>query len=319
MTQLDLPLIDKAVSFLKGKVRKTPLEFSPALSELLKVPVHLKLEFLQITGSFKLRGALFYLSMLSTEEKRKGVAACSAGNHGLGIAFAAKELGVTCTIFVPKSVDLTKYEKILKLGAKIRKSEFAGYDDTLEWATAEALKSHLHLISAFDDERIMAGNGGSLAHEILEDLHTAQNFIVPIGGGGLSSGISYYVKAKHPDARIIGCQHIESPGFKLSLAKGMAVKKLPPIETVAGGIEGAIGEKCFEILRHRVSEVALVKEEEIIKGFRWMLQNHQYLIEPTTAVAIATCLSGKIQHLKGPTVVILTGRNVSYSTLKKLI
>src|ERR1700722_4548084 len=139
MYLLDLGLIEKASSFLEGKVRKTPMEFSPGLSQLLKVPVYLKLEFLQITGSFKIRGALFYLSTLSEKEKQRGVAACSAGNHGLGIAFAAKQMGVACTIFVPKNVDRAKYEKMLKLGAHVVRSEFTGYDDTLEWALEESL------------------------------------------------------------------------------------------------------------------------------------------------------------------------------------
>lgn len=156
-------LIEQATKFLKGKIRRTPIEFSSELSKLLGYPTYLKLESLQITGSFKIRGAFFYLSTLSEDEKRLGVATCSAGNHGLGIAYAAKELAVPCTVFVPKSVDQAKHDKLIKLGAKVKKSEFIGYDDTLEWATKEAAHLQLPMISAFDDKKIMAGNGGTLA------------------------------------------------------------------------------------------------------------------------------------------------------------
>lgn len=319
MYELSLELIRKSSEFLKGKVRKTPVEFSPVLSDLLNAPVYLKLENLQLTGSFKVRGALFYLSTLSDKEKAQGVAACSAGNHGLGVAYAAKEMGVDCTIYVPKSVDQAKHQKMLKLGAKVVRSEFVGYDDTLEWAEKEAAEKHLPLISAFDDERIMAANGGSLAIEILSDIPQMQNLIVPVGGGGLSSGMCYYLKAGNPLIRTIGCQHIGSPAFKLSLERGRAVTKLPAVETVAGGIEGGIGEKCFEILKDRLDEITLLTEREIIEGFRWMLENHQYLIEPTSAVAIAGCLFHKVSALKGDTVIVLTGRNVSFTTMQKLI
>ena len=311
--------IEQAAAFLKGKVRRTPMEYSQTLSELLKVPVYLKLECLQLTGSFKIRGALYYLSTLTEAERKRGVAACSAGNHGMGVAYAAQQLGIPCTIFVPKSVDQTKFEKIAKLGANVVKSQFPGYDDTLEWAQREAAKQGLHFITAFDDERIMAGNGGSIAVEVLEDLPEAENFILPVGGGGISAGFAYYAKAKKPKCRMIGCQHIDSPALKLSLESGVAVTKLPAVETLAGGIEGGIGEKPFAILKSRINDVALLSEEEIVEGVRWVLKNHQYLIEPTAAVVIAACLFNQVENLKGPTVVILTGRNVNYDTIKKIL
>jgi len=316
--ELNRFLINQATSFLDGKIRKTPIEFSPTLSEFLNVPVYFKLEFLQITGSFKVRGALFYLSTLSNEQKKKGIAACSAGNHGLGVAYAAKESGIKCTIYVPKNVDSAKEEKMLTLGARVRRSEFVGYDDTLEWAQHEVRKSQQHLITAFDDARIMAANGGSLAAEMISDVPDMQNLIVPVGGGGLSSGMAYHVKALNPHIRFIGCQHINSPALKLSLERGKAVTTLPSIETLAGGIEGGIGEQCFEILQDRIDEVILLSEDEIVQGFHWMLKNHQYVIEPTSAVTIASCLSKKITRLQGPTVIVLTGRNVSCTTLQKL-
>lgn len=317
--ELDLSLINQAAGYLENRIHSTPIEFSPLLSERLEVPVYFKLEFLQVTGSFKVRGALFYLSTLSDVEKERGVAACSSGNHGLGVAHAANEMGIDCTIYVPKSVEQLKVEKILKLGAKVRYSEFIGYDDTLEWAIKEANVSQQHLITAFDDGRIMAGNGGSLGVEILNDVPSLKNIVVPVGGGGLSSGLAFYLKSKNPAIRMIGCQHSESPAFSLSLKQGKAITRLPPIETLAGGIEGGIGEKCFEILKSRLDEIVLLSEQEIIEGVRWTHENQQYLIEPTAATAIAACLSHKMSRLDGPTLIVLTGRNISYMTAQRLI
>lgn len=311
-------LIEQASHFLKGKIRETPIEFSPELSKLLGQPTYLKLENLQITGSFKIRGAFFYLSKLSSEERKKGVATCSAGNHGLGVAYAAKKLHVPCTVFVPKSVDQAKYDKLLALGASVKKSDYIGYDDTLAWSTNEALKLNLSMISAFNDEIIMAGNGGTLGVEVLNQVAEATHFVLPLGGGGLSAGFSWHIKSQNPHAKMIACQLAECPALKLSLEKEEAMTYMPSIDTIAGGLEGGLGEKCFAILKDRVDEIALIKEEELKSALLWLLKHHQYLIEPSAAVALASCLFGHI-HSKGPTVIILTGRNVSYQTLKNLI
>jgi threonine dehydratase len=311
-------LIERAADFLRGKIRRTPIEFSLELSKLLGVPTYLKLEFLQLTGSFKIRGAFFYLSTLTEKEKRQGVATCSAGNHGLGIAYAAKELGIPCIIYVPKSVDHAKHDKLIKLGAKVKKSEFIGYDDTLVWATKEAANENLLMISAFNDEKIMAGNGGTLAIEILEELPKASHFILPMGGGGIAAGFSWLIKSKNPKAWMTICQLAESPAFKLSLEQGKPVTYMPPIDTLAGGIEGGLGEKCFEILKTRVDEIVNIKEEELKSALCWLLEHHQYLIEPSAAVALASCLFGYVKP-KGPVVIVLTGRNVSYSTIRQVV
>lgn len=316
---LTLDLIREASDFLRGKILRTPLEFSPRLSELVQAPVYLKLESQQITGSFKVRGALFYLSTLNEDEKQNGVAVCSAGNHGLGVAFAAKQMNVPCTVYVPKMADEVKKKKILDLGAAVIESEFIGYDESLIWAKNESRKARQHFVTAFDDPRIMAANGGSLALEIMEDLPDVQNVIFPVGGGGLGAGLSYYFKSKNPTIKLIGCQHIESPGLHLSLQLNKAVTELPPIATIAGGLEGGIGEACFEVLKGRIDGVSLVSEKEIIEACRWILEHHQCLIEPTAAVTLAACITHKYQKSVGKTVIILTGRNVSFATLKKIL
>ncbi len=311
-------LIAQATEFLKGKIRRTPIEYSQELSQLLGHPTYLKLESLQLTGSFKIRGGFYYLSTLSAEERKRGVAACSAGNHGLGIAYAAKELNIPCTVYVPKSVDQAKYDKLLKLGAKVKKSEFIGYDDTLEWTIQEAAKEKLVLVTAFNDEKIMASNGGTIAVEVLEDLPEATHFILPMGGGGLPAGFSWYVKSKNPKAHVTVCQLAECPAFKLSLEQNKPITRMPPVETLAGGIEGGLGDKCFEVLKTRIDEIALIKEEELKAAVCWFLEHHQYLIEPSAAVALASCLFGHVKP-KGPTVIVLSGRNVSYATIRQLV
>ena len=139
-----------------------------------------------------------------------------------------------------------------------------------------------------------------------------------MGGGGLSAGFSWYVKSKNPHARMIICQLADCAALKLSLEQGKPITYMPPIDTLAGGLEGGLGEKCFDILKTRVDEIALIKEDELQSALCWLLEHHQYLIEPSAAVALASCLFGHVRP-KGPTVIVLTGRNVSYSTLRQVI
>jgi len=295
------------------------MEPSPVLSRLLGVPVFLKLESLQLTGSFKIRGAFFRISRLTPEERRDGIVTCSAGNYGKAVAYAARDAGIRATICVPHSVDRSKYESMLALGADVRVSEFDGYDNTEEWARALAASERRAFLSAFDDDAVMAANGGTLAVEILEDAPETRTFIVPVGGGGLGAGLAFWAKRQSSEAVIVACQHVLSPALKMSLDAGYAITKLPAVETLAGGVEGGIGALTFSVLGPLVDRVALVSEDEILEGVRWMLAHHQYLIEPTAAVAIAACLTGTVGKLDGLTVVIISGRNVSAEVVRKIL
>jgi threonine dehydratase len=312
-------LVDEAALFLRDRIRRTPCEFSTGLSQILGVPVWLKLESMQLTGSFKIRGALFRISTLTEEEKRLGVVTCSAGNHGKAVAYAAHQAGIRATICVPRSVDRAKYEGMVALGADVQVSEFDGYDDTEEWARGMAADRNLTFLSPFDDYAVMAANGGTTAIECVEDAPSAVNFVVPVGGGGLSAGFAWYVKNINKQASIIGSQHVLSPALKLSLGAGHAITKLPAVETMAGGVEGGIGALAFGVLGPLIDRVALVSEHEILDGVRWMLEHHQYLIEPTAAVTVAACLTGKIDKLDEPAVVVISGRNVSADAVKKIL
>jgi threonine dehydratase len=316
---LTCDLIEEAGRCLEGRIRRTPVEPSPVLSRLLGVPVWLKLESLQVTGSFKIRGAYFALSRLDAAQKERGIATCSAGNHGKAVAYAARDLGVKAVIYVPNSVDEAKYQGMLALGAAVKVSQFAGFDDTEQWAMEEAARAGLPYFSAYDDFEIIAANGGTLAQEVLDQVPEARAFLLPVGGGGLAAGFSYVAKQRDAECRIIGCQHELSPGLQLSLQMGAAVTRLPAIDTLAGGVEGGLGARPFSVLQSRVDRVALVTEEEIIEGVRWMLEAHQYLIEPSSAVTVAAALQVKTGPLTAPAVVVVGGRNVALSALRWIL
>jgi threonine dehydratase len=261
------------------------------------------------TGSFKIRGALFAVSKLKGD-----VITCSAGNHGKGVAYASPG----AIICVPRSVDRSKLDAMVAMGADVRVSEFDGYDETQDWAFEVAAKEERYFLSAFDNDAVMAANGGTVAMEVLEDAPAAREFILPVGGGGLSAGFAVWAKHRLPDAKIIGCQHVLSPALRMSLDAGHAITRLPAVETMAGGVEGGIGARTFPVLQPLVDGVALVNEAEILEGVRWMIALHQYLIEPTAAVTIAACISGKIRCAE-PAVVVISGRNISADGMKRIL
>jgi len=319
MLPLTVPLVLEARRALEGRVRRTPLEASPRLSEIAGVPVSLKLENLQLTGSFKIRGAFFKLARLSPADRQRGVVTCSAGNHGKAVAHVARELGVPAAIFVPRSVDESKYRGMLALGAEVVRSDFDGFDDTERLARAEAERSGRLYVSAYDDTEILAANGGTLAAEVLEDAPDARVFLVPVGGGGLSGGFAFFAKATLPESKMIGCQLEASPALPLSLERGEAVTSLPPVPTTAGGLEGGIGRTGFDILRTRVDGVALLTEEDVFEGVRFMLDAHQYLIEPSSAVTVSAILAGKAGRLDRPAVAVISGRNVALPTVRRIL
>ena len=319
MTDLDMPLVLVARRALAGRIRRTPVEASAALSEKAKVPVFLKLESLQLTGSFKIRGAFFVLSRLDADGRRRGIVTCSAGNHGKAVAYVARELGIPAEIHVPRGVDESKYQGMLALGARVVRSDHDGFDDTEKLARDAAAQSGRPFLTAFDDGLILAANGGTLAAEVLEDCPEARAFLLPVGGAGLAGGFAYYAKTALPGSRIIGCQHALSPALALSLERGETVLTLPPVATTAGGLEGGIGRTGFEVLRSRCDGVALVTEEEIFDAVRFMLDRHQYLIEPSSAVTVAAILANKAGRLDVPAVAVISGRNVALPTIRKIL
>ena len=314
-----MEMVLEARRALEGRIRRTPVEESPALSEAAGAPVFLKLECLQRTGSFKIRGAWFVLSRLTEDARARGIVTCSAGNHGKAVALVARELGVPAEIHVPRSVDEAKHRAMVALGAAVVRSDHDGFDETERIARAAAERSGRPFLTAFDDEAILAANGGTLAAEVLEDRPDARIFLVPVGGAGLAGGFAFYAKTALPESRIVGCQHALSPALALSLERGEAVVTLPPVATAAGGLEGGIGRTGFGYLKDRIGGVALPTEEEIFEAVRFLLDRHQYLVEPSAAVTVAAILTGKAGRLDSPTVAVLSGRNVALSTLRRVL
>lgn len=319
MTALDLALIREAREALAGQIRRTPTESSPALSEVAGAPVSLKLESLQLTGSFKIRGAWFVLQRLPAAERRRGVVTCSAGNHGKAVAYVARELGIPAEIHVAGTVGESRTQGMRALGARVVRSPTHNFYETEQLAREEAARSGRLFLSAFDDDLILAANGGTLAAEVLEESPEARTFLLPVGGAGLAGGFSFYAKNLLPDCAIVGCQLAHSPALALSLERGEAVLNLPPVETTAGGLEGGIGRSGFEVLRSRLAGVALLGEEELFDAVRFVLDHHQYLIEPASAATVAAILTGKAGPLSSPTVAVLSGRNVELSTLRRIL
>jgi threonine dehydratase len=319
VTDVPPTLVFEARRVLEGRIRRTPIEESPELSRRAGAPVFLKLENLQLTGSFKIRGAFFVMSRLAADERRRGIVTCSAGNHGKAVAFVSRELGIPAEIHVPRSVDESKYRGMLDLGARVVRSDCDGFDDTERIARAEAERTGRPFLTAFDDPLVLAANGGTLAAEVVEDRPDARAFLLPVGGAGLAGGFACYAKTVLPDCRIVGCQHALSPALALSLERGEAVLTLPPVATTAGGLEGGIGRTGFEALRHRIDGVALLTEEEIFEAVRFMLDRHQYLIEPSSAVTVAAIQTGKVRRLDVPAVAVISGRNVALPTLARIL
>ncbi len=318
MKLLEMEEINESINFIRPYIRKTPLEESPGLSSEHRPNHFLKLENLQITGSFKLRGALYKLGKL-TAQGIDSVITCSAGNHGWALAWAGRQFNCSVEVYVPSSADESKCHGISALGAKVIKCPYPGYDDTEIMAVDAAKSRNIPYVSPYDDYQVMAGNGGSLAAEILDQLPETSSIIFPVGGGGLGAGIASYVRRRESGIKLIACQHQESPALAMSLQKKEAVTSLPAVNTMAGGIEGGIGAKTFEILRDTVDDVVLVSEDELKESILWLLQYHQYLVEASGAVPVAACLFHTDMEIPSPAVLILTGRNISLPSLASIL
>lgn len=314
-----LEATNAARTFLEGRIHRTPLEESEVLSRRLGVPVYLKLEQLQLTGSFKLRGALFRLKNLSGPERRRGVATCSAGNHGWALAYAGRRLGIPVTVYVPRSVDPSKKAGIEGLGATVVQTDFAGFDETEEFALREVDRLELPYVSAFDDLDVMLGNGATIAAEIIEDLPDAETFVTPVGGGGLAAGLCLYLSAQRPPFSLVAAQLAACPALRLSLERGSAVTRMAPVDTLAGGLEGGIGRRTFEVIRRYINDLALITESELLAAVRWFFENSHHVVEPSGAAGLAACLKTPTQGWNGPVVVVLTGRNLAADRLLQIL
>jgi threonine dehydratase len=314
---LTLQDIKRAQQELQGLVRHTPLYHSPNLSAEYGMPIYLKAENLQRAGSYKVRGAFYKMLNLSEEEKARGVIAASAGNHAQGVALAAQHLGIKATICMPEGAPITKVEATLKYGAEVVLHGLT-YDDAFAKAKELAQEHGYTFIPGFDDPYIVAGQG-TVGLEILADLPDVSTVFVPIGGGGLISGVAMAIKEQRPDVRIIGVQAAGAPAMYLSHQQGSLVAT-DSVRTIADGI--AIkrpGTLNFACIQKYVDEIVLVDEEEIAHGILVLLERAKLVVEGAAAVGLAALLFGKVKDVAGPVAVVLSGGNIDVNILSRII
>ena len=286
--------VEAARERLTGVARETPLYPTETFSRLSGRQVFLKAENLQRTGSFKIRGAYNTIATLGEAERRAGVVAASAGNHGQAVAWAAREAGISATIFMPQDAPMAKVEATRAYGGE---TELVGegFDEAVAAAAAHVDATGATLVHAFEDERVIAGQG-TIGLELAEQAPDAETFVVPIGGGGLAAGISLALKERRPDVTVVGveCQ----PGY--TIADGIAVK-------FKGELAGAILE---ETLDDRVS----VSDDEIAQALVLCVERTKFLVEGAGAVGLAAILAGRVAG-SGPVAVVLSGGNIDATTL----
>ena len=298
----------------------TPMESSRFLSELLGSPVYLKCENLQRTGSYKIRGAYNRLSRLTDEEKSHGVVAASAGNHAQGVAFAARELGIAATIFMPVGVALPKLQATRNYGAEVVLRGHA-VDEALRRAAEFAATTGAVFIPPFDHVDVVAGQG-TLGLEMLDQVPDLQTVIVPIGGGGLISGVASALKQKFAlegrSVRIIGVQAENAAPYPVSLLNGVstAITILP---TIADGIAvNKPGILNFEIIKDAVDDIITVSDDDIARAMLVLLERAKLVVEPAGAVAVAAIMTGQVKDA-GVTVAILSGGNIDPLVMERVI
>jgi len=320
MTAPHLADFEDAASALNGLIARTPVDQSLYLSDLLDVPVHLKLENLQRTGSFKIRGALYRLSRLTADERARGVVAASAGNHAQGVALAAQRLGIAATIFMPLGVPVPKLLATRGYGADVV-LEGETVETPLRLAAEFAERTGAVLIHPFDHRDIIVGQG-TLGLEVWDQVPDLDTVILGIGGGGLIAGVAAAVKARAAaegrTVRVIGVQAQNSAAYPPSLAAGHPLE-VDTTPTIADGIAVARpGDLPFEIIRELVDEVVTVTEDDIARALLVLLERAKQVVEPAGAVGVAAILAGKVRAT-GATVSILSGGNIDPLLLQRVV
>ncbi|ELY94545.1 threonine ammonia-lyase [Natrialba taiwanensis] len=315
---LDLTAVLEALDRVRETSRHTPLEYSHTYSSMTGADVHLKLETFQRTGSFKIRGATNRVATLSDAEKDAGVVTASAGNHAQGVALAATRSGVDSTIVMPEHAPISKVKATRNYGAEV---VLAGtdYNEAAQRAHELEREEDRTYVHAFDDEFVMAGQG-TIGLEILEDCPDVDTVVVPIGGGGLISGVATAIKERKPDARVIGVQADGASSAAKSLEKGERIA-LDGVDTIADGIATrSVGEKPFRHIQEYVDEVVTVSDPEIAVATVYLLERSKTLVEGAGAVPLAALLFEKFDYDEGETIVpVLSGGNIDLNTLTNVI
>lgn len=308
----------RAQQRLKPYISASPLVYSPALSERSGARVWLKLECRQPTGSFKVRGALHKMLALDDEARARGVVTASAGNHGLGTAFAATSLGLErVTIFVPNTAPAAKVTKLRRFPVDLRQVGTT-YEDAHQAAEAWARETGATYLAAYDDPVVIAG-AGTCGLEIMSELPEADSLIVPVGGGGLVAGIAVAAKGINPLVKIIGVQPEASPAAKLSFEQNQPIDPYDHAPTIADGLAGGFGAHPFYIARTLIDDILLFSEQALRQAILALVDQEQLVVEASGAIAIAPLLNGSA-GLAGQTVVcVLSGANIDTGLLAEIL
>lgn len=310
-------LISDAYDRLKKRVRKSELIFSHYYSEQLGIPLYFKCENLQRTGSFKIRGALNFMTSQPREKLLKGVITASAGNHAQGVAFSADLLSVAATVYMPEITPPQKVQATRDYGAEVVLTG-RNFDEACAAALRAQTESGALFVHPFDDELVMAGQG-TIALEILEELADVRNIIVPVGGGGLIAGISAALHERASNVRIIGVESTAAASMSASFAAGKPTEQ-PVSITLADGIAVKLpGSKTVPVICEYVDEIVQVEEEDIALAIVSLLEKTKMLVEGAGAVTLAAVLNRRISNLEGKTVCLLSGGNIDVKTIAQVV
>jgi threonine dehydratase len=301
---------------LRPFVKRTPLTESRVLSEIAGGPVYLKLENRQTTGSFKLRGAFNVLSMLDADARARGVVASSAGNHGLGIAYAARQLGIPAMIFVPSTSPQIKRDGIAAFGATLDTSQ-PHYDAAMAAALRFAAEHGATFVNPCAGDRLLAGQG-TIALEILGELPDLATLVMSVGGGGLVGGCASLVRAVSPATTIVGAQSENTAAMSLSLAEGRVVE-IDNLPTVAEGLAGQIDEEGLEIGQHALDAIVTLTEGEIARTIAWLWNEHHERAEGAGACGVGAVWLRKLERIATPAAIIVSGGNIDDAKFEKIV
>ncbi len=296
-----------AAERLRDVLTPSRLERSDALSTRVGVDVYLKYELENPTGSFKVRGAYNVLASMSSEERARGVVASSAGNHGLGVAYAAHAFGVPAMLYVPRTAPQVKKDGIRALGATVN-DDATDYDAAMVLAKAHAILHGIPFINPCLGLELLAGQG-TVALELLSQLPTVRTVLICTGGGGLLGGMGAVLRALAPHVRTVGVQSVETPVMTRSLAADRVVE-IPVTPTLADGLAGQIDEDALHIGRVCADEMVLVTEIELGETIAWLARSQALVVEGAGAVTIAALRHGRTSVLEGPIVALVSGRNI---------
>jgi threonine dehydratase len=302
---------------IAGLALRTPLVRADALSERLGSEVLLKLETLQPIGAFKIRGAANALLSLSQEQRRRGVVCASTGNHGRAVAWVARSLGIPATICLSALVPEERAKAIEALGARVRRVG-RNQDEAMEDVAHAVANEGMTEVSPFDDPQVISGQG-TIGLELLEERPDLEAILVPLSGGGLAGGIALAAKTLKPGIRVIGVSMEQGAAMHESIAAGrpVAVEEVPSLADSLGGGIGLANGWTFELYGRLLDETVLVSESEIYRGIRHLLLEERQVAEGAAAVGAAALLAGKIRP-KGPTALVISGRNIGREALARI-